>query len=234
MTHAHVEDLAELYALGALGDDERASVEAHAGACRDCARAVASAERDVALIASLERRQHVPPMLEARIDRVLGSGTQQPLRLRKPSGWTMPAIAAAALCAGLFPSVYLWSEHVSMHAAMLAQSAAMERLASAPHRTTSFRSARSGPPAEVMYGNDGSWYVVVVRHASKPLAVAWMHDGTQTMLGAVTPSGNVAMLYLPQSHRMDRLALMDGGRVVAVADLLWQKTSPDPPNARSG
>lgn len=221
MTHAHIEDLAELYALGTLGDDERANVEAHTRACRDCAQAVASAERDVALIASLERRQNAPPALAARIDRVLGAGTVRPLPRRRPFVWALPAVAAAALCIGLIPSFYLWSENRTMHAAMLAQNAVMGRLTSSPHRTTSFRSATASPPAEVTYGMDGSWYVVVVRNTSKPLAVAWMHDGTQTMLGKAMPRGNVAMLYLPHSHRMDHLALMDGDRVVAEATLIW-------------
>jgi hypothetical protein len=61
-----------------------------------------------------------------------------------------------------------------------------------------------------------------VRGASKPLSVAWMHDGQQTMLGSAVPKGNVAMLYLPKSHRMDHLALMDGDRVVGEASLSWQ------------
>jgi hypothetical protein len=73
-----------------------------------------------------------------------------------------------------------------------------------------------------MYAPDGSWYVIVVREASRPLAVIWMHDGQHTMLGSAVPKGNVAMLYLPKSHRMDRLALMDGDRVIAEAALSWQ------------
>jgi hypothetical protein len=46
-----------------------------------------------------------------------------------------------------------------------------------------------------------------------------MHDGQQTMLGDTVPHGRVAMLYLPKSHRMEQLALMDGPRIVALAQL---------------
>ncbi len=114
-----------------------------------------------------------------------------------------------------------------MHGAMLAQSNAIGRLASAPHRMAQFRPAKSTPRAEVMYALDGSWYVVVVRNVSKSLSVVWMHDGTHTMLGQAVPNGNVAMLYLPESHRMDRLGLMEGDRVVAEATLSWQSAVPN-------
>lgn len=90
------------------------------------------------------------------------------------------------------------------------------------------------PPAEVVYAPDGSWYLVVVRDAGKALDVVWMHDGERTMLGRATPRGNLAMLYLPKSHRMDRLALMDGGRVVAEATLSWRRSGPSRQGARSG
>ena len=66
-----------------------------------------------------------------------------------------------------------------------------------------------------MYAPDGSWYVVVIRNATKALDVVWMHDGERSMLGRAMPVGDVSTLYLPKSHRMDTLALMDGDRVVA-------------------
>jgi hypothetical protein len=87
--------------------------------------------------------------------------------------------------------------------------------------------------AQVAYAANGSWYVVMVRGTSKPLSVAWVHGGERTMLGDAVPHGDMAMLYLPKSHRMDRLALMDGDRIVAQAILSWQKTLPSRQAARS-
>ncbi|MGC1381564.1 MAG: hypothetical protein WA814_11155, partial [Candidatus Baltobacteraceae bacterium] len=150
--------------------------------------------------------------LAARVERALP---------RRSSPWPMVAAFAAALLLGFLPGVYFWQENRAMHGAILAQDAAMGRLA-APHRTASFVGATQEPMARVMYAPDGSWYVVVVPEAAKTLQVAWMHDGEQTMLGDAVPRGNVAMLYLPKSHRMDRLALMDGGRVVAEATLRYE------------
>jgi hypothetical protein len=42
------------------------------------------------------------------------------------------------------------------------------------------------------------------------------------MLGTAMPHGDVALLYLPKSKRMDQLALMDGEQVVASAQLAFQ------------
>lgn len=226
MKYEHVEDRAALYALGALADDERAVMDAHLRECSVCTKAVGAAEDDVALILSAEPQRSAPPALDARIGRLVQTRPLEPMRRSRRPAWPYAALAAALLL-GLLPSAYFWSKDRMMHGAMLAQSDAIGRLASAPHRTAQFRPIDAGPPAEVMYALDGSWYVVVVRDASKALSVAWMHDGVHTMLGNAIPSGNVAMLYLPKSHRMGRLALMDGDHVVAEAALSWESTVPN-------
>ncbi|MFY9663965.1 MAG: zf-HC2 domain-containing protein [Candidatus Cybelea sp.] len=225
MTHEYVAERAELYALGALDDDERRAIEAHLRECSSCAQVVGAAERDVALIASMEAHRAAPPELAARIERTI-----RPQR----SAWPLAYALAAALLVGLLPSAYFWSENRRIHATMLAQNAVVERLAGAPHRMTNFHPMQAGPAADVVYAPDGSWYLVVVRDADKALDVAWMHDGERTMLGRVVPRGNLAMLYLPKSHRMDRLALVDGGRVVAEATLSWRRSDPNRRGARSG
>jgi anti-sigma factor RsiW len=223
--YEHIEDRAALYALGALPDDERAVVDAHLAGCSVCAQAVGEAEGDVAQIVSREPQHSAPVALEHRVNRLV-----QPRRLESAGSargraWFYPASIAAALLLGLMPSAYFFAANRTMHDVMASQNSMIGRLAAAPHRTAHFRSAKAGPPADVMYASDGSWYVVVVRDATKPLAVAWMHDGVHTMLGNAMPKGNVAILYLPKSHRMDRLALMDGDRVVGEATLTWQQTA---------
>jgi anti-sigma-K factor RskA len=233
MAHEHVGDRAELYALGALDERESATIESHVRRCASCADLVGLAEHDVASIASMESQRSAPPELAGRIERALQVNRRTPLGHAARHPWPIAAALAAALVLGLLPSAYFWSENRALHGTMLAQSAAMARLAGA-HRTATFRAAPGGPPAEVMYAPDGSWYLVVVRDTSKPLAVAWMHDGERTMLGSAIPRGTLATLYLPKSHRMDRLALMDGGRIVAEATLSWQKTNPNRQGARSG
>jgi anti-sigma-K factor RskA len=216
MTHEQIADLAELYALGALSDSERAGIDEHLRHCASCAQLLGNAERDVALIASMEPQRAAPRELQARIESAL----------RRPQQRWMPVAAiAAAVAIAFLPSLYLWSQTNALHRAMLTQTAAMERLAEAPHRMARFQTMPGMPPAEVVYAPDGSWYFVLVHGAEQRLSVAWIHDGTKTMLGDTVPRGSVASLYLPKSHRMDRLALMDGDRIVGEATLSWQRTS---------
>ena len=209
----HLGDLADLYAIGALDHSEREAVERHVAQCEECARLLASAEERVATLVQADA-QHVPPaQLERRITAIV--------RRRPPAPQRALFAIAAALVIGLLPSAYFWQQSQAMHAAMVAEDDAMNRLASMPHRSVAFTEMTGGPAAHVMYAPDGSWYVILVRGASRALSVAWMHGGQRTMLGTATPHGEVAMLYLPKSHRMDQLALMDGEQVVAEAQLAY-------------
>ena len=208
----HVGEMAALYALGALDDSERAAIDRHVSGCTQCAGAIVVAEEDVATIVTAGVRSELPPSL-----------LHSPLaerRMRKParSGWFA---VAAALLIGLLPSAYFWNQDRAMHAAMASHAEALARLAQPSVRTSAFVPIQAGMTAHVMFPEDGSWYVVVVRGVTKALDVVWMHDGQRTMLGTTQSYGEVAMLYLPKSHRMDRLALLDGVRVVAQARLAY-------------
>lgn len=200
----HVGESAALYALGLLDESERHAIDTHVAACAACGQLLAQAYDDVATIAMAEP-QHTPPSR--------GLAATAPRRL--PQSWL--AIAAVLLLA-LLPSAYLVNQNLSMHRAMVADADAVARISSSPHTNVAFK----GADANVMYGPDGSWYCVIVRGVSRPLHVVWPHDGEQTSLGMAMPHGDVAVLYLPKSHRMDRLTLMDEGRAVANADLTFE------------
>ncbi|MEO6836076.1 MAG: hypothetical protein ABI231_09275 [Candidatus Tumulicola sp.] len=210
----HIEEPdAALFALGALDDPTRAGIDRHAAGCEACSRLLGAAEHDVALMAEAEPA-HAPPALapEFRMPRT---------PTVRAAGWPVWAALAAALIVAILPTAYLWRQNHAMHVATLADAGALSRLAGTSVRSAAFRGMAGGSTARVMYAPDGSWYVVLVSGASKALAVVWMHDGRRTMLGAAQLHGDVAMLYLPKSHRMDRLALLDGERVVAEAQLAY-------------
>lgn len=196
--NGHIGEDAALYALGMLDRDDRGAIDAHVERCDACARLLAQAFDDVAAMAQAQPQLEAPP--------------------RSRRGWH-PAFAAlaAAIVIALLPSAYFYQENQRMHQAMLADADAMARIASSPHRAVAFE----GTTASVMYGRDGSWYCVIVRGAKQPIHVTWMHNGEQTMLGTAVPHGDVAVLYLPQSHRMDRLALVADDRMVAQARLVF-------------
>jgi hypothetical protein len=215
MNGAHFGERAALYALGALDDVESHALEAHLRVCAACTKLVGEAEREVDTIVSLEARRRAPQELSERIERLLVPARAPAHRMP----WPRFAAVAAAFLVGILPSAYLWERNRAMQDAMLSESSAMDRLAASAHRTASFRPSIGALAAKVMYAPDGSWYVIVVRGASHALRVAWMHGGRATMLGDVVPHGRIAMLYLPKSHRMEQLALMDGQLVVAAAQL---------------
>lgn len=56
----HIDELAELYALGSLESAERAAVERHIRGCTECADRIRAAEETISFIADLEAH-HEPP-----------------------------------------------------------------------------------------------------------------------------------------------------------------------------
>jgi anti-sigma factor RsiW len=212
----HIGEDAALYALGMLDEVSQRRVEAHAASCAACAALLSQAEDDVATLAAAEPQHRLPQGFAAPAP----APAQAKTRSRAP--WlSWAAAAAAVLVFGIAPLAYMWQQNRAMHESMVAEGAAMKQLADGRFRTASFATMNDGSDARVMYSPDGSWYVVVVRGATKALQVAWMHDGQRTMLGTAQPHGDVAMLYLPRSHRMDQLALVDGPTVVAEAQLAY-------------
>lgn len=206
---AHIGDDAALYALGMLDEREREAVDAHVEECDACSRLLARAYDDVTAMVAAQPQYHAP------VRRATTARRRLPLVPR-----AFGALAAAVVLA-LLPSVYFYGQNERMHQAMAVEASAMARIASSPHRAVAF----AGTNASVMYGPDGSWYCIVVRGAKKPMDVTWMHDGKQTMLGTAVPHGDVALLYLPQSHRMDQLALVADDHMVAQARLVFNRTT---------
>lgn len=201
---------AALYALGALDDPRRRTLDRHLRGCTSCLQLIGQAEDDVARLAGSEPERHWAGGRAARLSR--------PGRAAGIPAW---AALAAVLVAAVLPAAYFGRQMQTMRHTLQLQAEAVDRLAAAPFRTAAFRGTETGAGARVMYAPDGSWYLVVVRGASRPMGVAWMHGGERTMLGSAEPHGGVATLYLPRSHRMDRLALMDGEQVVAEATLAY-------------
>ena len=215
----HIGELAALYALDALNDRERDEVEQHVARCDACVRLLAQAEDDVTVLAAAEEQQIAPPALLSRIRGVL---VEEPVTIPRRSAphWQQLVAYAALFALAVVPTGYLAVQNVAMHNAMVAESTMMADIASAPHKTVAFSGLSNGD-AHVLYGPDGSWYLVVMRGVHKSLAVVWPHDGKEVPLGSTQTRGDVAMLYLPKSHKMDQLALMDGDRVVAQVQLAY-------------
>jgi len=202
----HLGELAALYALGILEPNEQRSAEEHLTHCDACRRLLAQAEADVAAMAASQPQFEPPATLRAPRTQV-----------RRTPGPAMWLAVAAAVAIAVLPSGYLLEQNLAMRQSELMESQVMARLMTGPHRTVAF----AGTDARVMYAPDGSWYCIVIRGATAPFHVMWPHDGMQTMLGTAMPHGDIALLYLPKSHRMNQLSLMKDGQVVGQAQLVF-------------
>jgi len=210
----HLAENATLYALGSLSAWELAAADEHLRACDACRRLLALAQADVSAIEAALPQIEPPAGLGRRLARSLND-TADALRARRLVPATTWLSVAAAFAIAIAPAGYLAYQNASMHATMAADAQALARIASSPHRVANF----TGLDAEVMYGVDGSWYCIIIRQAQRSAQVFWPHDGTQTMLGTALPRGDIALLYLAKSHRMNSLSIVQGGKTVAQARL---------------
>lgn len=216
----HIDDSAELYALGSLDDLERTRVERHAAQCIQCAARLREAENAVAALAQAQAvpLHAPPPSLQRRLDASLKHGPRAPLTWHP-----FAAGIAAAIVLALIPT-WVAVDRNSALVAMRQDERALARLASAD---TQIRHAQFMSPhnqamnARVLYGTRGDWYYVVVMHPRPGMQVAYVHDGRMEMLGRVAAHGESGTLYLPVNHKMDELALLDNGTVVGHAHLLY-------------
>jgi hypothetical protein len=215
---AHIGELAELYALGALEPEEHARVDEHIARCPDCLRRVGEAEKSVTEMMRLEPQSRPPASLDAR----LKTTARNPAFLVRPNRAPWFAIAAAFVV-GLLPAMYLWQQYTSMHGSLSQGDAIVAQLAHAPMRSAAFAAVRSaGVQARVLYNDAGSWYCVLVKHPQHPMDVAYVHpDGSMEKIGSVTMRGDTGVAVLPIPHKMGKLALLDGHTVVAEALLLY-------------
>lgn len=212
----HIGDFAELYALGSLDDAERAQVERHAATCATCAQRVSEAEEIVAGIAQEMPRHEPPARLERRLKHALRNE-----RAASQIRWFPAALAAAVLLA-IVPVWFALNPARTASVAMRQDEEALARIAAAPFARADFTSAQQRPMnAKVLYGKRGDWYYVIVMHPKPGMQVAYVHDGKMEMLGKVAMHGESGSLYLPVNHKMQELALLEDGAVVAHAYLAY-------------
>lgn len=223
MTEEHIEDLAQLYALGSLDELERARVERHIATCDTCRRELQYAEDAVTMLATAQARpqREAPAALKERLDRSL-TGSSRRGRLT----WHPFAAAVAAAIVLAFIPTWVAVDRNTALIAMHQDELALARLADAGTQIDHAQFMSPSQPklpmnAKVLYGPHGDWYYVVVMHPKPGMQVAYVHDGRMEMLGNVAMHGDSGTLYLPVNHKMDELALLEGSTVVADAHLVY-------------
>ncbi|MEO6913205.1 MAG: zf-HC2 domain-containing protein [Candidatus Baltobacteraceae bacterium] len=221
----HLSDLAELYALGILDEAESRAVQSHARSCAACALRLSDAEQSTTSIAVLQPDFDPPPQLEARLRESLDHSASVSPKFRSTSmrGWPAVALAlAAAVALFLIPFSLLMSQNTAMHVALSQDDGAFAQLLDSGFRHADFQPLRRSPiQAKVLYAPHGEWYYVIIMHPQPSTQVAYVHDGKMEMLGTPGMRGHTGTLFMPVHHKMNDLAILQSGAVVADAHLAF-------------
>lgn len=210
MNDRHLGDDAELYALGALDDDEIAAAERHLAVCDACAAQVARA-RDVVAALAAPLRAYPPPAIGFPPPAAVA-----PARAARP-GWDR-RLAALAAVAVLGLGIAGWQDVVLTRQRASADLA----LAAIVHGHFSHAGftpgAAGAPAAKVLYARDGAWlYLVVDRPEAGLRLLAEAPGAAPRLLGVTRASGAVATLYVERPGRVGRLVLEDARGTVGTA-----------------
>lgn len=191
----HVDELAELYALGALDDSERDTVDKHIASCTQCLRRVGEAEETML---ALERGTHAAVGFRA------GRKTLPFARRRAMSWWAAPAIAAAFIVGLLVPRPLAPPNPATL--AMIGSHFSHAQFAGPP----------GAPAAKVIYARDRSWYYVLVV-GSRRFEVYGVQSGRSTLLGTTTSNGSTSELFVRSAPRFDRIELRSAREAIETA-----------------
>ncbi len=187
----HLDDDAELYALGLTERERGAEIEAHLAECATCrARVVAAEEAAAALAGAL------PPMPSARA------------RPGRMSGLAVAAAVALAATAGY--------EGYTAHTAgaqLATTNVALSALA-ASHFSHTTLTSQPGVVAKAIYARDGAWCYVVVNGAPSGTHVV-LRRGTQTIDEGALHAGTPSTLFIQHPGKSDAIALVANSATIA-------------------
>ena len=207
----HLDDDAELYALGLLDADERDRVDAHVLVCDACAARLARAESTMA----------------ALVDGTLAGGGAETVRgPRRVSPFAWMSAAAAAF---VIATAGLTQQNLALRADVRDDGAMLAAMVNGHFAHAQFV-APGGTPiaAKVVYEQHGRWYRVLAAGADTRWRVAVVRPGAAPVVAPQRFSvrGEVAELGLP-GGTMRELRLIDpSGAVAGIVRPAVAETSP--------
>ncbi len=155
----HIDQEAELYALGMLDDDERARIDEHLLTCEPCTVRVGHAEATVA----------------ALID------STQVRRPKRNTAWWPTAIAAAFAVA----ATGLLGQNVILRGALAGDGTALAMMVDSHFDHTQFQAPGGAAiPAKAIYERHGKWYEILAVGTPAWHVVFVRPDGTRDPAGA--------------------------------------------------
>jgi len=197
----HLEEAAELYALGALPEAERAAAEAHIEQCSACARRAGQAEETLAVLVR-------PQAPSAQLDRRMHATFA-----RRDSMRAFYPLVAAALIVALLPGAFFWQRDRDLRATDTVNRQAVAAMIGSHFLHSQFvKVAPDAPPAKAIFARNGSWlYVIAVTDRDLTLS------GGGRVIGKLSGTGNERSIFLKGPPAAKSLVLTDGSRVLARA-----------------
>lgn len=196
----HLDDDAELYALGFTERERSEEIEAHLATCAVCCERVAAAESVAASLAAA-----LPPMPAAALPPMRATAPQR--RTWWPQLATAAAVVFAATTALEGGLVHVASNRVQR------TDVALTALASTHFAHTTLTS-RPGLIAKAIYSRQGAWTYVVASGAPAGAHVVLRQGAAQRDLGALD-DGSPATLFISQPGLGDEYDIVANGNVIA-------------------
>lgn len=190
----HLDDDAELYALGLTNADDAAAIEAHLRDCAECRERVARAE-------------HVAASLAAALPAVAAVPAQR----RTRPWWTGLAVAAAIVFAATAAI-----EGAAAHSASVQlqrTDVALIAMASSHFGHTTM-TAEPGVVAKMIYARDAAWCYVVVAGAPRGAHVV-VRRGTAAQDMGQLDGATPATLFMEKPGRPSAVEIVAGDHIVA-------------------
>jgi len=207
-TGMHVDENAELYAIGALSDTERAAVDAHVATCASCAQRIGEAEETVAAMSV--RQTAVPSQLDRRM-----RASFAPRSLPR----SLYSLVAAALILGLLPSALLWQRDRDLNAIDATRQQAASAMVHSHFLHAPFTGMAPGAPAaKAIFARTGAWLYVIAT-TDRDYTVAVDDHGVRRDLGVLKGTGTERELFVAGPPKVKEVFLFDGSRAVARATI---------------
>ena len=208
----HIEDMAELYALGLLGESEGARIRKHIMRCRVCRYAVVQAQDVVAAVA-----QEVPQLepSSALRQRLLDSSRPTASARTRPSfGWFTAGLATGIAAAALL----LLPARMSIQQSASQNDLALSTIVQSHFTHVPFTAlSAKAPQGKVLYAKHAAWLYIIV-HAPRPgTQVALEGPGGTKYLGALPIFGENGTLFVRDRGLFHTVVLLREGRVVSRA-----------------
>jgi len=187
----HIDQEAELYALGMLDDEERARVDDHLATCEPCTVRVGAAEAAVA----------------ALVD------TPQERKPERRAAWWPVAVAAAFAVTAMG----LLGQNVVMRGALASDGAILATMVNSHFDHTQFQAPGGAElPAKAIYEKHGKWFEILADGAPAWHVVFVRPDGTRDPAGAeFARRGTASVVYVAQTAPVKTIDLEDaGGHIV--------------------